>query len=308
MGTGRLVDTGEERGSGFVSVIIPVYDDLDRLVTCLEALERQTYPSSKFDVWVVDNHPTPTIGPALAHFDRVHCIHEPGAGSFRARNTGAAASNGEILAFTDSDCIPAVDWIEAGVKALGADPGCGAIGGDIAVFAQDPDRPTTAEVYELIYGFSQEDCVTRQHFAVTANLMATREAFNRVGPFEERLTSGGDMEWGQKAHDMGVRMAFAPNALVRHPARATIKSIHDRQRRFIGGVWLSDVRQRSGSHFSRFVKGLVPPVNTAITVLKHPAMRQYRCRLGVFWILYSLKWINFFEGLRLALGGAPLRK
>lgn len=291
----------------FVSVIIPVYDDFDRLLTCLEALERQTYLSSKYDVWVVDNGPEPTIGQALNQFDRVSCVHEPKPGSYAARNAGVAASGGDILAFTDSDCIPESDWIEAGVKALNA-AAPGIIGGDIVIFAQDPDRPTTAEVYELIYGFSQEDCVKRQHFAVTANLMVTREAFNRVGPFEERLTSGGDMEWGQKAYDKGIRMAFAPNALVGHPARATIKSIHDRQRRFIGGVWLSDVRQRSGSHLSRFVKCFVPPVNTAITVFKHPVMRRYRCRLGVFWILYSLKWINCLEGLRLARGGQPLRK
>lgn len=293
---------------GFVSVIVPVYEDLDRLLICLEALERQTYPTSRYDVWVVDNGLEPTIMAATKRFEHVICIHEAKPGSFGARNTGVAASYGDIVAFTDADCIPSDNWLEEGIKALESLGGAGAVGGEISVFAQDSDRPTAPEVYEIIYGFSQRDCIEREKFAVTANLIMPRDVFYRVGQFDHRLTSGGDKEWGQKADALGIEIAFAPDAIVGHPARQTIKQIHNRQRRFLGGQHMSDVRSLEGGHLYRLAKCLTPPITTATTVYKDPVMRRYRRRLGVFWILYSTRWVNFYEGLRLALGGSPLRK
>jgi cellulose synthase/poly-beta-1,6-N-acetylglucosamine synthase-like glycosyltransferase len=47
-------------------------------------------------------------------------------------------ARGEIVAFTDSDCIPATDWIEKGVDNLLRIPNCGLVAGEIAVFFKDP--------------------------------------------------------------------------------------------------------------------------------------------------------------------------
>jgi len=96
----------------FVSVIIPVYNDPIRLRTCLQALEEQTYPKSMYAVIVVDNGSDESIEPIVAEFSQMKTSYEPHPRSYAARNKSLSPARGEVIAFTDSDCIPAPDWIE----------------------------------------------------------------------------------------------------------------------------------------------------------------------------------------------------
>jgi len=96
----------------FVSVIIPVYNDPERLKTCLQALEEQTYPQSSYEVIVVDNGSDESIEPIVTEFNQAKAGYEPHPGSYAARNKGLSLARGEVIAFTDADCIPALDWIE----------------------------------------------------------------------------------------------------------------------------------------------------------------------------------------------------
>ena len=90
----------------FVSVIIPVYNDLKLLSTCLECLDRQTYPKTRFEVLVVDNGSDLPVQPIVSRYSNVKLEKESMPGSYAARNRGIAAARGEILAFTDADCRP----------------------------------------------------------------------------------------------------------------------------------------------------------------------------------------------------------
>ncbi|WP_406672106.1 glycosyltransferase, partial [Natronospira sp.] len=87
-----------------VAVIVPVYDDARRLAGCLRALEEQTYPADRYQVLVVDNGSGEDIAGVCRAFPRVRCVSEPRPGSYAARNKGIACTEGEFLAFTDSDC------------------------------------------------------------------------------------------------------------------------------------------------------------------------------------------------------------
>ena len=103
-----------------VSVIIPVYNDAERLKLCLDALARQTYPGDRYEVIVVDNGSQQDPELVTSRYEQVTLAHEACRGSYAARNTGLALARGDVLAFTNSDCIPAADWIEHGVARLGA--------------------------------------------------------------------------------------------------------------------------------------------------------------------------------------------
>ena len=89
-----------------VSIVIPTYGRPDQLAACLDSLEALDYPRDRFEVIVVDDgspQPLPPYGGAL----RVTLVRQAHAGPAAARNTGAAASRGRWLAFTDDDCRPA---------------------------------------------------------------------------------------------------------------------------------------------------------------------------------------------------------
>ena len=88
----------------FVTVIIPFYNDLDRLRECLICVFLQTYPHDCYEVIVVDNGSDEDFSPLQNKFHDLELLYEYRPGSYAARNTGIRYSKGEVLAFTDSDC------------------------------------------------------------------------------------------------------------------------------------------------------------------------------------------------------------
>jgi GT2 family glycosyltransferase len=123
-----------------------------------------------------------------------------------------AASKGELLAFTDCDCVPEPGWLAAGIAALARAP---VIGGRMTVSTSA--RKSGAEAFESIFAFDNEDYVTRKGFTVTANLFCARATFDAVGPF--RVGVSEDTEWCWRARDLGFPIAYAPDAVCSHPAR-----------------------------------------------------------------------------------------
>src|ERR1041384_5139232 len=94
----------------FVSVIVPVWNDAERLGHCLHALEKQTYPAESYEVIVVDNGSTDSVACLVAAYGRARLVSEQRPGSYAARNTGLNLARGQVIAFTDADCLPAPDW------------------------------------------------------------------------------------------------------------------------------------------------------------------------------------------------------
>ena len=108
----------DERSAGdlpLVSVIIPHYRDLTALNTCLASLVRQSYPADRFEIIVADNgsdEGPKAIEAVIAGRAKFVVVPERGAGP--ARNGAVRLAKGEILAFTDCDCIAESDWISEG--------------------------------------------------------------------------------------------------------------------------------------------------------------------------------------------------
>lgn len=262
------------------SVIIPVLDDLPGLRRCIDALRAQSVALDQFEVIVVDNGLADGAGDRLVAIDGIltglkgRALHQPQRGSYAARNTALAAARAPVVAFTDADCLPEPGWLEAGLAHLRIQPGAHAVAGRIELFAADETAPTGAELYELVHGFPQERYVTMLHFGATANLFVRREAFDRVGSFDAELKSGGDAEWGRRLHRNGLRMTYEPQAIVRHPARRSLRALRHKLERVTEGV--ADLRTRSALSsldWARYVvKPLVPPVNTLRRAWRDPRL------------------------------------
>lgn len=203
----------------FVDVIIPHLDDSDRLAQCLALLHQQSYPADSYRVLVVDNGSRRPIADLVAAFPLVSATVETEKGCGSARNHGVARTSGDILAFTDSDCRPHADWILNAVRRLTHQP-VDILAGDIRVFAADDSRPTDVELYDKVFGFEPRRYAERKHFATGANIVVPRAVFHKVGPFRDG-TQPEDLEWGRRAHAMGLRIGFAPDVIISHPARRT---------------------------------------------------------------------------------------
>jgi glycosyltransferase involved in cell wall biosynthesis len=256
----------------FVSVIIPVYNDAERLEKCLTALSSQTYPKHRFEVIVVDNGSADNPAKLQHTFRHVVFLQEPRPGSYGARNKGIQAAKGDILGFTDSDCIPQQDWILNGVNALRNLPDCGLAAGQVQLFFKNPKRPTATEIYESIHAFDQENMVKKYHHGATANLFTYRRVMDNVGLFNPELKSGGDVEWGKRVFAAGYKQVYAENACVLHPARYSLKDIYKKTRRVEGGLY--DMGPRSSYGIQAIVKD-------AMKLLLSLAALMRRCLIGI---------------------------
>jgi glycosyltransferase involved in cell wall biosynthesis len=230
----------------FVSVVIPVYNDAERLSRCLQALDSQTYPGEAYEVIVVDNASTESIDPVVAAFEQSRTVYEAKRGSYAARNCGVGHARGEVIAFTDSDCVPQSTWIEQGVRRLTRNPSCGLVGGHIDFFFRVPGSPSPPELYDSGRWLKQKAYVEKDNFAATANAFTRRRVFEEVGLFNSDLYSGGDAEWGQRVAQAGYDVCYAPNACVQHPARRTYRALRQKKLRLVEG----DIRSKKRYEYS----------------------------------------------------------
>jgi glycosyltransferase involved in cell wall biosynthesis len=289
-----------------VSIIIPVFNQRVELLECLRALGRQTCQDG-FEVVVVDNSSDEPLGDLAAPFPFARLLHEPKPGSYAARNRGIDAARGTLLGFIDADCLPAPDWIERGVAAIRRLPEGGMIGGRIDLTSRNPQKPTSAELYESVFAFPQERFVS-WGFAATANLFTTKATVARVGPFNESLMSSGDMEWGQRVRACGLAQEYADDVRVSHPSRPTLHELFRKVRRVAGG------NQQLADQRGEGTAGLLAYAWRQLVQLRRLRANVYHDRLdsvsrklrfaAVVWIVDLLRTI---ERYRVHYGGTPRR-
>ena len=141
-------------------------------------------------------------------------------GAYAARNRALAVARGEFVATTDADCVPAPDWLARLLAAL--DRGADAAGGPMRVTL--PPDPPVAALVDAARRLDQRQFLA-EGFLAFANFGCRRSLLDRVGPFNERLRSNGDREWCLRATALGARLAYAPDALVEHPARTRARDV-----------------------------------------------------------------------------------
>lgn len=224
------------------SVVIPHYNDPASLDLCLKAIEAQRFPRDRFEVIVADNASPCGIEAVRAVVrDRARLVEVPEQGAGPTRNGGAAVAEGTVLAFTDSDCIPDPEWLEAGLRALEKTH---IVGGGMIVLVDRSHPLTPAEAFELVFAFDNRAYVENKHFTVTANLFVRRADFYRVGGFRTGVSE--DQEWCLRAKSKGLKIAYAEDARVGHPARTTWPDFLKKWRRLVAEQYLITREWRFG--------------------------------------------------------------
>lgn len=280
------------------SVIVPVYRHWDHLPGLFAALAAQSPVAGGFELLVVDNDPgAGRSAPALPAGARLIACPEPGA--YAARNAGAAASRGRLLAFTDADCRPDPGWLAAMAEAALRLPGR-LLAGPVRMVAGEPPNP--CEIYDRIRGIPQERYV-RQGYATTANLVVPRPVFDAVGGFDARRFSGGDADFCRRAGRAGHAVVLVPGAAVAHPARASWAELATKARRVKGGQLRGGPRRL---RLQWFLRTLTPPLRATARFLRAPRPRTER--LTAIGVLYRLWLVELAETARLLAGAPPERR
>jgi len=252
---------------------------------------------------VVDNGSRDNVEAVITKCSVARMVREPQPGSYAARNKGIAESEGVILAFTDSDCIPAADWIERGVARLLSTPKGGLVGGRIELFFQNPERPTGVEKYQTLTAFPQQTYVEKEHFAATANVFTWRRIVDDIGVFNDQLKSGGDREWGCRVYAAGYDQVYADEVRVDHPARGTLRELAMKSAR----CTRSEPGRATHDAFRSLISYFLPRVGFVLKAVKEKKIHGVIQPLQFLYIYWVLRTVVLWERFRQLLGGEPRR-
>ena len=214
-----------------VSVVIPVLNaarTLPRTLAALAALE----PAAD-ELIFVDNGSTDDTRERLAAFAAAGCakvivLEETRRGASAARNTGARAATGEVIAFTDADCCPRPDWLAALAVPL-ADPGVGAVAGRLL---STPPRGVV-EAFSSLFTLQSAPAAARHTRWTpwtggfpTANLAVRRGLLQILGGFDESVAIyGEDYDLCARIYEAGAAIVYTPAAVVEHQHRVALRSM-----------------------------------------------------------------------------------
>ncbi len=224
-----------------VSVLIPAHNAAQTLGLCLDALARQSRAPE--EVVVVDNASTDGTGEVARGFSGkvpgLRVVSEPRLGEAAARNRSLAEANGEVLAFTDADCVPDDDWLANALRCLEEGPDCAAVAGPVVGY-----RPRGfVERYLSVAAFPTPRArvvVHRWSFPpptfYTANLLVRREALQGAGPFDETLPVGVDVDLCLRLLRGGHRILYDPRPVVAHVQRDSLRKMTRRLFQYGTGV------------------------------------------------------------------------
>ncbi len=290
----------------FVSVVVPVFNDCKGLSRCLAALQKQSFPKDRHEVIVVDNGGNEGIEEIVARYSQVKLVSEPEGGSYAARNKGITLARGDIIAFTDADCMPMDDWISRGVERLLKTPHGGLIGGKIERFFKIPGRPNMIEYYDSIFYLNQERAIREYHGVMTANAMTFKKMFEQLGLFDQNTHSGGDYKWAARVFSHGFPLVYASDMVVKHPARNSFRALYAKVARVDGAAHtLSRIQG----------KPLRMPFDRDFvikTIFAHPShdtgmWKKFSNMLSFFLVSILVLICKLIEFVRIFLGGDPQR-
>lgn len=211
------------------TVIIPHLNTPELLVRALQSVSRQRIDHGWFEIIVVDNGSRDPLSTLQAAWPEVRFLAESEPGPGPARNLGARHARADILAFIDADVQVLPGWLQAGIDALAEFPD-GPLGGDVRIHVRDPRALAPVEAFECVFSFRQRNYIERKQYSVTANLMMTRDIFERAGPFGG-IDTAEDREFGQRAHRLGMPTRYVPAMRALHPPRRDFAEMRQKWQR-----------------------------------------------------------------------------
>ena len=270
-----------------VSVVICAYNAERTMQACLESLGKLRYPDC--EIIVVNDGSTDRTLEISESFPFCRIISQSNKGLSVARNVGAEASTGAIVAYTDSDCVVDPDWLTYLVARM-ENAGLHACGGPnfpppednlvAAAVAVSPGGPTHVLLSDDV----------AEHIA-GCNMAFRRETLLRLGGFDPVFRSAGDdIDICWRFQDAGYSIGFAPAAMVWHFRRNTIDAYIGQQKGY--GKAEALVYAKHPFRFNLFGQAkwlgrIYGDLSTALLLSRRPLIYSGVFGRGLFQTLYE---------------------
>lgn len=208
------------RTASLISVVVPAYNAEKSIAGCLTALLEQKPVGVNYEIIVVNDGSVDRTA-AVATQLNVRVLSQPHQGPAVARNTGAAAAQGEILLFIDADCTATPEWLQEMVLPFNEREVAGVKGAYRTLQRSIAARFAQIEFEERYRRLQQRPCID---FVDTYSAGFRREAFEAAGGFDPGfpVANHEDVDLSYRLDHLGYQLRFNPKAIVYHSHPDTI--------------------------------------------------------------------------------------
>jgi len=243
-----------------LSIIIPVYKNAENLIRCINSIEK--FLQSKDEIIIINDSGDQELLQKINELKlpQVQIINQvPSRGSYFARNIGVSMAKNEELFFLDSDT-----WFG---------------NGDFNLLRQTFNYAAPRlnivhdgslwQLYDAYIEMNQQRHFKNYNFFPTACLRTNKTVFNRLGPFNAQLESGGDREFGFKCYKNGIKQELIPELSIYHHARSYNELKIKWQRILKGSYELENIKpgflralKVLGHYYWQAFRGKIPKIHT----------------------------------------------
>ena len=231
-----------------VSIVVPTRNRPESLACCLNALATQTLPAGSFEVIVIDDGSEPPVHLDPAKWSskmQLRLIRQENTGPAGARNRGAAEAVGQLLAFTDDDCLPTPTWLETLVAALSKHPEALVGGSTFNGLQENLFSETSQFILDLVYEhFNQEP--ENAYFFASNTIAVRRDLCRAFGGFDSEFgfPAGEDRDFCDRWRSMSKPLVWEKRAVVEHRHPQGLADFCRVYRRYGEGAYLYALKRR----------------------------------------------------------------
>lgn len=226
-----------------ISVLIPTLNNEQTIGACLESIQKQSLKPD--EIIVIDGYSSDKTV-EIARKYKCNILFEERRTRAAACNTGLRNATGDIIIFTDGDCIAKENWIEELIKSFE----CNEDGSIVAITGPNVEYPKESlfgkavnAIYSSLIGGrwseqSQSIFNMKPRYVKSAagcNVAYRRKCFDEVGLFNEDLITAEDSEFNFRLREKGYKIYFNPSAVVYHRRPQNHKSFRNKARRYAEG-------------------------------------------------------------------------
>ncbi|HVN56629.1 MAG TPA: glycosyltransferase family 2 protein [Anaerolineaceae bacterium] len=269
----------------FVSIVMPVRNEVQYIKKAIKAVLDQDYPADAFEVLVADGMSIDGTREVVQSFfkdaPQVVLIDNPGKIVPTGLNKAIEQARGEIIIRVDGHCVIARDYVRKSVAYLKHDPQLSGVGGPMETIGETPVSAAIAAAMSSSFGVGGSAFRTKKDqklFVETVAFPAYKAStLHQAGPFDEELVRNQDDEYNYRIREMGGKILLAPDIHSRYYSRGSLRSLW--RQYFQYGFWKVRVMQKHPRQVK--LRQYVPPLfvlgtaGSALFTLVFPGIGKY---------------------------------
>jgi len=277
----------------FVTVIMPVRNEVQYIQRSLRSVLAQDYPSDRLEILVVDGMSSDGTREFLEeqqhHIPNLYVLNNPGKIVPVGLNLAISRARGEILVRVDGHCEIAEDYISRCVDYLLKEEVVG-VGGPMETIGETPVAQSIALAMSSPFGVGNSAFRTRKNVRQIVDTIPFpaywTKTVREAGPFDETLVRNQDDEYNYRLRAMGGRLLLAPDVRSKYYSRSSFRSLW--RQYFQYGFYKVRVLRKHPKQLGW--RQFVPPVFVA-ALLMLPLLPQTRViwlAMVIFYLLANL--------------------